>query len=356
MCLEEISRWTLVGGTALSIHYQHRLSEDLDFFIRNSTLDQDRKRIERMMQKLEELGFEVIRLYEDDRQIDFEISGVKVTFFASSLKMLQQKGVHFGNIAVASIETIKAMKMDAILNHRTLRRDFFDIATILNQEKLTIFDLLESYRKHYEKKLSSSLILERLIQRGFETGDPGLVSMQPKADINPDAFRKKLSEQIKTQAQKDTKSIDTIINNPSAITKYLDRKFGLGRMNLPLKLASIGEDCLVMKALKIGDFNIAYKDISGKTLLDFYLDNDAMFIKVLAYAKEIPQEWLKSRTFKNHDKDRFISIENSIISCVANEQNSPEKIERIAGKHGVDTEEILKRIEAKKEVLRKALF
>ena len=29
--LKEINRWTLVGGTALSIHYHHRLSEDLGF-------------------------------------------------------------------------------------------------------------------------------------------------------------------------------------------------------------------------------------------------------------------------------------------------------------------------------------
>jgi len=34
--IEYISNWTLVGGTALSIYLQHRLSEDLDFFIDNS--------------------------------------------------------------------------------------------------------------------------------------------------------------------------------------------------------------------------------------------------------------------------------------------------------------------------------
>ena len=31
--IDYIRDWTLVGGTALSIHLQHRLSEDLDFFI-----------------------------------------------------------------------------------------------------------------------------------------------------------------------------------------------------------------------------------------------------------------------------------------------------------------------------------
>ena len=55
---EEMNLWTLVGGTALSIHYHHRLSEDLDFFIKHSTLEQSRKSIFSMMQKLEVNGFE----------------------------------------------------------------------------------------------------------------------------------------------------------------------------------------------------------------------------------------------------------------------------------------------------------
>ena len=29
--IDYMKRWTLVGGTALSVHLQHRLSEDLDF-------------------------------------------------------------------------------------------------------------------------------------------------------------------------------------------------------------------------------------------------------------------------------------------------------------------------------------
>jgi len=77
-----------------------------------------------MMSALEQNGFEVVKLQENDTQIDFEISGVKVTFFASSLDILQNDRILFDNIAIASLETIKAMKMDAILNHRTLSRDF----------------------------------------------------------------------------------------------------------------------------------------------------------------------------------------------------------------------------------------
>lgn len=355
MPLDDISRWTLVGGTALAIHYQHRLSEDLDFFIKNSTLEQDRKRIDKMVQKLEEDGFSATKLFDDDRQIDFEISGVKVTFFASSLDILQKDNLQYGSVEVAGIETIKAMKMDAILNYRTLTRDFYDIATIMNKEKITIFDMLESYQQHYDKKLSSSHILDRLTKREFDKTDPGLSEMQPKKTINPSSFRKELGKQIQAQAEKDTKSINTIINNPSMIKKYIDRKFGLTRMNLPQKLASIGEDDLVLKALKFGEFDITYKDISGKSILDYYLDNEKIFSEVLSYAVKIPDKWLQSRQFVQHGKDKLIALENSVISCAKNKNNSKEKIERIANKHGLEPKKLQEKIQKKEKLLKSFL-
>ena len=209
----------------------------------------------------------------------------------------QKENIQFESFAAADIETIKAMKMDAILNHRTFTRDFYDIASIMSKERTTIFDLLESYQQHYDKKLSSSHILDRLTKRDFDKTDPGLSEMQPKKSIDPSSFRAELDKQIQEQTEKDTKSINTIITNPSMIKKYIDRKFGLTRMNLPQKLASIGEDDLVLKALKAGEFDIAYKNISGKSLLDYYLENELMFSKVLSYAKEIPDDWLQSRKY-----------------------------------------------------------
>ena len=112
--LEEMSRWTLVGGTALSLHYHHRLSEDLDFFIKHSTLEQSKKSIWNMMKRLESMGFDVIKVKEDERNLDFEIFGVKVTFFASGLDNLKEQCKNYKNIEIASINTITAMKIDAI--------------------------------------------------------------------------------------------------------------------------------------------------------------------------------------------------------------------------------------------------
>ena len=126
-------------------------------------------------------------------------------------------------------------------------------------------------------------------------------------------------------------------------------------MNLPQKLATLGEDALVLKALKLGDFDITYQDISGKTLLDHYLEDEKMFAKILSFAKKIPDSWLQNRTFKRHNLDHLVALENSIVSCAKNVQNSEEKIQRIATKHHIEPKALLERIEAKKKLLKKSL-
>lgn len=42
------------------------------------------------MRQLEAKGIGVLKLYEEERQIDFKVNGVKVTFFTSNLDILQK--------------------------------------------------------------------------------------------------------------------------------------------------------------------------------------------------------------------------------------------------------------------------
>ena len=100
--IEYMNKWTLVGGTALSIHLQHRLSEDLDFFIEKSTLDQERTAIERIISNLEDQGYNCVRTHNNIENLDYEIEGVKVTFFASGLKDLKANCHSYKNINVAT--------------------------------------------------------------------------------------------------------------------------------------------------------------------------------------------------------------------------------------------------------------
>lgn len=123
--IDYIKNWTLVGGTALSIHLHHRISEDLDFFIEKSTLDQENAHIEKMINDLEGQGYNCVRTNSSSENLNFEIEGVKVTFFASGLKNLKSNCNSYMNIQVASIETIIARKMEAIISYRTKTRDLY---------------------------------------------------------------------------------------------------------------------------------------------------------------------------------------------------------------------------------------
>ncbi len=78
--LSFIKKYTLVGGTALSLQIKHRLSEDLDFIFDGEELNINT--IKRNIDKYFK-NYRIIRI-EKGYQIDFVIHETKVTFFSTS--------------------------------------------------------------------------------------------------------------------------------------------------------------------------------------------------------------------------------------------------------------------------------
>jgi len=333
--LEEISNWTLVGGTALSIHYHHRLSEDLDFFIHHSTLEQSRKRIFAMLQQLEDNDFNVVKVKEDERNLDFEIFGVKVTFFASGIASLKEKTQSYKNINVASVETIIAMKMDAIINYRTKSRDFYDIYTIAQERDCTLFSMLDRYNLYTQTKTKESELLHRFLMRDLDSDDQGLTEMKPQKKMSFGQLRSWLKDEVRANGIEETKIINSILEKPSLIAEYASMNFGFERMSLLQKLASISEPKMVLTAVKETSFDIAYKSIAGKNILDYYVEDKQIFEALLFYAYSIPDEWLNSRLYRSKGLLPLIQLENSLIMVIENESNK-ERIEKVAETRGVD--------------------
>jgi len=345
--LEEMSRWTLVGGTALSLHYHHRLSEDLDFFVKHSTLEQSKKSIWAMMERLESMGFDVIKVQEDDRNLDFEIFGVKVTFFASGLHNLKEQCKNYKQIEVASMNTIVAMKIDAIINYRTKSRDFYDIYTISCRENHSLFEMLDSYNQQYNQKIKESELLYRFLDKPLDSSDEGLSEMNPTDKITFVKLRKWIANEIKINRQKETEIINTLLENTNLIAKYSNNYFGFERMSLLQKFASIYEPQMVLKALEISDFDIEYKSISGKNILDYYLEDKEMFKTILSYAKTIPDEWMNSRMYELKGMREMILLENSLINCI-NNKSSPKRIEKVAKSREIELNLFNKMVEEKR--------
>lgn len=348
-----IRKWTLVGGTALSIHLHHRLSEDLDFFIEKSTLDQERAHIETMITDLEDQGYNCVKTHNNSENLDFEIEGVKVTFFASGIKNLKANCNSYKNIEVASVETIIAMKMEAIISYRTKIRDFYDIYTISEHKSISIFAMLDIYNIYSNKKGKEELLYYRFVSKPLDGDDEGLEGMMVKKGISTfSELRGWIIDEIIKNKTEEEKTILSILENPSRIEEYKEFNFGLQRISLPQKFSSIGRSDMVMLCLELNIFDVTYRDISGKNLLDYHLssEDNEVFQKILECATEIPKEWLESKTYTREKKTEAIQLENSIINSVEKNQHRGRMI-IIADKYGITIEEYLKKVEEKKRLI-----
>lgn len=351
--IDYLSNWTLVGGTALSIHLQHRLSEDLDFFIEKNTLDQERTHIEKMIANLEEQGYDCVMTHNNSENLDYEIEGVKVTFFASGLKNLKSNCDSYKNIDIASIATIIVMKMEAIISYRMKTRDFYDIYIIGEQEDISIFTMLDMYNKYTTKKRKEELLYARFITNPLDGDDEGLDGMEikKKSMSNFSKLREWIVDEVKKNKAEEEKIILKILTSPSLIEEYKDFNFGFQRLSLPQKFASIGQSDMVIKCLEINIFDIAYEDISGKNLLDYYLlpDDNEIFERILQYTTKIPSTWLESKTYRREGKIEAIQRENSIINSIERNQNSV-RMKIVAEKCAMSFEEYSKKVDEKKKI------
>lgn len=121
-----IRNYTLVGGTALSIQIQHRLSEDLDFIF-----DGDKLNINTIKRNLNKIfcDYRIIR-QENNDQIDIVIGETKLTFFTTEAVTIpfsvKANSFLYKNLNIANIEVIASLKMATISQRNTIR-DYYDL-------------------------------------------------------------------------------------------------------------------------------------------------------------------------------------------------------------------------------------
>ncbi|MCK5155776.1 MAG: nucleotidyl transferase AbiEii/AbiGii toxin family protein [Spirochaetales bacterium] len=132
-----LSKYVLVGGSALALHVCHRKSEDLDFFTFSDSYD--KKEIIDFLYNFSKS--EIIN--ETKEQIDLLCDGVKVTFFNAKWTFL--KPVKIDKLNIASIESIAAMKIN-VLFLRAKYRDYYDLYFIA-KEKLSLNEIFEQAKK-----------------------------------------------------------------------------------------------------------------------------------------------------------------------------------------------------------------
>jgi len=177
----------LVGGTALALHYGHRISVDLDFFTEKEfdtsiLIDTFKEKY-----KLEILS-------QAKNPLTLNIRFVKTDFIRHNYPLLNSVQKIEG-VKLLSIEDIAAMKLNSTMN-RGSKKDFYDIYELFNH-----FDLEELISFHASKYDFSSqfILLKSLIYFDDAEQEPDPVSVK---DISWDAVKNKIVETVRGFSKK----------------------------------------------------------------------------------------------------------------------------------------------------------
>ena len=195
--LECIEPYVLCGGTALAMQIGHRKSEDLDFMMwrlsKTEKPEVDWNTIERELSdkvgKIENfnmLGFD---------QVEFLVKGVKLSFFVSdNLSPVSTPVAYLGNIRLADVESIMAMKMEVMLR-RMKFRDYYDIYCIL-QEGYSIRKGIDKALKLSRYRLSSKNVIAMLLGGHF-IPDDNFTALEPKYEVTKELIRDYILQKLK---------------------------------------------------------------------------------------------------------------------------------------------------------------
>ena len=141
MTMPELQDFSLVGGTALSLLYGHRMSVDLDFFSNKSF---ENASIIAALEKTFKSSF-VNRSTNPRFGIFGFIDEVKIDIIRHPHTLIRPE-INPEGIRMFSTEDIIAMKVQAILG-RGKKKDFWDIAELL--QHFTIKDFIQFHKEKY---------------------------------------------------------------------------------------------------------------------------------------------------------------------------------------------------------------
>ena len=184
--LECIKPYTLVGGTALSLQIEKRQSEDLDFMKwltkRNEKPEVDWPAIKKELESVGEIKEYEVGSFDF---VSFNFEGVKLSFYAAPRKAVSsmQRIPYLNNLFIADMESIGAMKMEAMLR-RSKFRDYYDIYSILKEGK-DIQKMIDAALEHSGHKLRTRGLLAMLTNGSRFVKEKSFEELNPVYDITP---------------------------------------------------------------------------------------------------------------------------------------------------------------------------
>ena len=186
---------TLIGGTAISYHLQHRVSYDLDIAFTHSKVLPNLTFLDK---------YDVIPLEFDQSVIDsvineggnienyhkrFSIDGVKVDFvvnpssniFENEILKLD-KGVYLNSLKITSLESLFKLKSLLLLDRNKIR-DLYDLVYLIKYSHFSALDILNTIKKYRITYTNDDIIHLIILKKPdeFDIEFEGIVN--PKMDI-----------------------------------------------------------------------------------------------------------------------------------------------------------------------------
>jgi predicted nucleotidyltransferase component of viral defense system len=188
-----ISRFTLVGGTALAIQIRHRLSEDLDFISDEEEINPNL--IKRNISKI----FPDYRIIRQDHnlQLDILINNIKVTFFSAGAVAIPFKVLNHsftaGNINIARAKIIAVLKFSAIAQRNTFR-DYYDLYC-LSRYHYSLLELI-NFTKEMVPNLSPVTYTETLVYTYDIEEDDISAHLSPSQNVTKEQIASFFSKEL----------------------------------------------------------------------------------------------------------------------------------------------------------------
>lgn len=143
MDFSSLAAFNLVGGTALSLQFGHRISVDLDFFTEQPF---DSFELKRNLEQA--FGSEnIVWQLEKDYTLLLTINGIKVDILHYPYPLIDDAIIE-DNIRLLSPKDIAPMKLSAV-SKRGAKKDFFDIYELLYQQ-YTLSEMFSFYKEKFQ--------------------------------------------------------------------------------------------------------------------------------------------------------------------------------------------------------------
>ena len=176
----------LAGGTALTLYYSHRISEDLDFFVREKFEPDILESKLRATLK----NIKVISKAEGTLHVVFR--GIRLSFFHFPYPLLEPLR-SINGVPTASVRDVAVMKMNAI-SRRGTAKDFIDLYTIMIRESLSLKELIE-ITKQKLGDISSVHLLKSLVY--FKDAEPFLKGLRMTTPVSWDDVVKFFQDRVR---------------------------------------------------------------------------------------------------------------------------------------------------------------